>query len=298
MTESPPQGQQGQSAGDPWTVGRLLEWTAGWLRTKGSDSPRLDAEVLLAFVLSCSRIGLYTRFAEEVDDAARGDYRELVRRRGQGEPVAYLTGTKEFFSLPFRVTKDVLVPRPETESLVVRAIDLGRALGAPRIVDIGTGSGAIAVALARSIPQARVTAVDISEEAVAIAQENAAASGVADRVLVLTSDLLGAVPAGETFDLIVSNPPYVREDEFAGLPRDVRDFEPRAALVAGPRGVEPLERIAALAADRLVPGGWLLVEIGPQAASEEVLAHAEHLIPEPTLADAAGRPRVVQARRR
>ncbi|MDA0970991.1 MAG: peptide chain release factor N(5)-glutamine methyltransferase, partial [Planctomycetota bacterium] len=235
------------TAGSPhaeeWTVGRLLEWTTGWLRGREADSPRLDAEVLLASVLGCQRIELYTRFDEVVADEPRAAFRELVKRRGHGEPVAYLTGTKEFFSLSFRVTRDVLVPRPETESLVVRSLDLCRGLAGARIVDVGTGSGAIAVVLARHLPGASITAIDISPQAVAVARENVEAHGVADRVRVLEGDLLSGLPEEATFDLIVSNPPYIREDEFAGLPRDVRDFEPRGALVAGPRGVEPLERL-------------------------------------------------------
>jgi release factor glutamine methyltransferase len=289
------------TAGSPhaeeWTVGRLLEWTTGWLRGREADSPRLDAEVLLASVLGCQRIELYTRFDEVVADEPRAAFRELVKRRGHGEPVAYLTGTKEFFSLSFRVTREVLVPRPETESLVVRSLDLCRGLAGARIVDVGTGSGAIAVVLARHLPGASITAIDISPQAVAVARENVEAHGVADRVRVLEGDLLSGLPEEETFDLIVSNPPYIREDEFAGLPRDVRDFEPRGALVAGPRGVEPLERLAGMAADRLVTGGWLLVEIGPQRASEEVLAAAPHLQAASTLPDDAGIPRIVQARR-
>ncbi len=288
----------GSSRAEDWTVGRLLEWTTGWLRDRGADSPRLDAEVLLAWVLGCQRIELYTRFDEVVADEPRSAFRQLVKRRGQGEPVAYLTGSKEFFSLLFRVSRDVLVPRPETESLVVRGIDLCRARGPVRIVDVGTGSGAVAVALACHLPEAAITAVDISPAAVAIARENVEAHGVEDRVRVLEGDLLAGLPEAETFDLILSNPPYIREDEFAGLPQDVRDFEPRQALVAGPRGVEPLERLAAMAAHRLVPGGWILVEIGPVQASEAVLAAAPHLQAEATLCDDAGIPRVVQARRR
>ena len=287
----------GSPHAEEWTVGRLLEWTTGWLRGREADSPRLDAEVLLASVLGCQRIELYTRFDEVVADEPRAAFRELVKRRGHGEPVAYLTGTKEFFSLSFRVTRDVLVPRPETESLVVRSLDLCRGLAGARIVDVGTGSGAIAVVLARHLPGASITAIDISPQAVAVARENVEAHGVADRVRVLEGDLLSGLPEEETFDLIVSNPPYIREDEFAGLPRDVRDFEPRGALVAGPRGVEPLERLAGMAADRLVTGGWLLVEIGPQRASEEVLAAAPHLQAASTLPDDAGIPRIVQARR-
>jgi len=295
MSESMQENQRGDD--EVWTVKRLLEWTAGWLGSKGVESPRLDAEVLLAKAAGCSRIQLYTRFDEPVDEAVRGVFRALVRRRSAGEPVAYLTGSREFFSLPLRVTPAVLVPRPESELLVVRALDLARDLEAPRILDVGTGSGAIAVAIASQLPRAAVTATDIDPAAVALAGENAAALGVADRVRCLCGDLLEAVPAGETFDLIVSNPPYVREDEFEALPRDVREHEPRSALVAGPTGVEVLQSLVATAAARLAPGGWLLVEIGPPEASSAVVAASDSLVAGPTLADLAGRPRVVQARR-
>jgi len=282
-----------------WTVGRLLTWTTEWLTAKGSDSPRLDAEVLLAHVRGCPRIALYTAFDEPVADGVRARFRELVSRRGGGEPVAYLVGSREFFSLPFAVTKDVLIPRPETEGLVVRAIDLFREAAAPRIADVGTGSGAIAVAVAKRLLQATLVATDISAAALAVAADNAARHGVADRVSFVESDLLAAPDLAGPWDAILSNPPYVREDEFASLPRDVRDHEPRSALVAGPTGVEVVERLARQAVERLAPGGWLLVEIGPAvaAAAEGVIAAVVGLEPAPTLKDLAGLPRIVQARR-
>jgi release factor glutamine methyltransferase len=288
----------GESPLETWTVGRLLEWTSGWLRARTADSPRLDAEVLLAWVLQCDRISLYTRFDEVVASEPRAAFRELVKRRGQGEPVAYLTGRKEFFSLSFHVTPDVLVPRPETELLVVRGIDLCRHLDSPRIADVGTGSGAIAVALARHLPHARITGIDISPAALEVARQNAESHGVAQRVKLLQGDLLGDLPQDEMFDLIVSNPPYIREDEFAGLPADVREYEPRTALVAGPLGIEPLQRLAAMSANWLAAHGWMLVEIGPVELSEQVLLSTPHLQVEKTLLDDAGIPRVVQARRR
>lgn len=289
-----------EAATDVWTVGRLLGWTADWLATRGSESPRLDAEVLLAFVRGCPRIALYTTFDTPVGDAERARFRELVRRRGDGEPVAYLVGSREFFSLPFVVTKDVLIPRPETEGLVVRVIDLFKDAAAPRIVDVGTGSGAIAVAIAKRLPQATLTASDISAAALAVAADNAARQGVGGRVACVESDLLADPALAGPWDAIVSNPPYVREDEVAALPRDVRDHEPRSALVAGPKGVEVVERLARQAGERLAPGGWLLVEIGPAiaAAAEGVLAAVSDLEPAPTLKDLAGLPRIVQARRR
>jgi len=287
-------------ADEAWTVGRLLTWTTDWLGTRGSDSPRLDAEVLLAHVRGCPRIMLYTAFDTVVTDAERGRFRELVKRRGDGEPVAYLVGAREFFSLPFGVTNDVLIPRPETEGLVVRAIDLGRPAAAPRIVDVGTGSGAIAVAVAKHLPRATLAATDTSPAALAVARANAERHDVADRIEFVEADLLADPRLDGPWDVVVSNPPYVRDDEFAALPRDVRDHEPRAALVAGPTGVEVVARLAAEAAARLVPGGWLLVEIGPSTASaaEAVLAAQPGLEPGPTLKDMAGLPRIVQARRR
>ena len=282
-----------------WTVGRLLTWTTDWLTTKGSESARLDAEVLLAHVRGCQRILLYTAFDTPVSDAERARFRELVKRRGDGEPVAYLVGNREFFSLPFAVSPAVLVPRPETEGLVVRVIDLCKPLPAARIIDVGTGSGAIAVTLAKHLPRARLVATDISPAALAVARENAARHGVAERIEFLECDLLSAPQAAGPWDVIVSNPPYVRDDEFDALPRDVRLHEPKAALVAGPTGVEVVARLAADAVGALAAGGWLVVEIGPvvAAAAERALAAVPGLVPGPTLADMAGLPRIVQARK-
>jgi len=284
---------------DVWTVGRLLTWTTDWLTTKGSESARLDAEVLLAHVRGCQRILLYTAFDTPVSDAERARFRELVKRRGDGEPVAYLVGNREFFSLPFAVSPAVLVPRPETEGLVVRVIDLCKPLPAARIIDVGTGSGAIAVTLAKHLPRARLVATDISPAALAVARENAARHGVAERIEFLECDLLSAPQAAGPWDVIVSNPPYVRDDEFDALPRDVRLHEPKAALVAGPSGVEVVARLAADAVGALAAGGWLVVEIGPvvAAAAERALAAVPGLVPGPTLADMAGLPRIVQARK-
>ena len=284
---------------EQWTVGRLLAWTTDWLATRGSESARLDAEVLLASVRGCPRIALYTAFDVPVGEAERARFRELVKRRGEGEPVAYLVGSREFFSLAFAVTKDVLVPRPETEGLVVRALDLGRGAAAPRLVDVGTGSGAIAAALAKPLPQATLAATDISVAALAVARGNAASHGVANRIEFVECDLLADPRLAGPWDVIVSNPPYVRDDEFASLPRDVRLHEPRTALVAGPTGGEVIARLAAEAVTRLAPGGWLLVEGGPTvaAAVEAALTSVAGLVLGPTLKDAAGLPRIFQARR-
>ncbi len=282
-----------------WTVGKLLTWTTEWLGTKGGESPRLDAEVLLAHVRGCQRIMLYTAFDEVMAEEPRTRFRELVRRRGAGEPVAYLVGNREFFSLSFAVTPAVLIPRPETESVVVRAIDLGRGVASPRIADVGTGSGAIAITLAKHLPRATIVASDVSTAALTVARSNAERHAVADRIALVEANLMDNPALDGPWDVIVSNPPYVRESEFSALPRDVRDHEPRGALVAGPRGVELIERLAAEAATRLAPGGWLVVEAGPLVAAdvEAILAATAGLEPGPVIRDLAGLPRVFQARR-
>lgn len=286
---------------ETWTVGRLLGWTTDYLKRHNSDSPRLEAEVLLAHALGCPRIGLYTAFDQEPSEAVRGAFRALVRRRAEGEPVAYLVGRREFYSLSLRVGPAVLVPRPETELLVVAILDLAKAAGnpSPAIADVGTGSGAIAICAAKYLPQARVVAIDTSAAALAVARANAAEHGVAQRIEFLEGDLLGPVEAGRQFDLIASNPPYVRTAEWDSLPPDVRDYEPREALVAGPQGTEVIERLIPQAADRLRPGGHLLMEISPMIheAVCKLLQAEPRLEPQPTIKDLARHPRVVVARR-
>jgi release factor glutamine methyltransferase len=251
---------------ETWTVGRLLGWTTDYLSRHHSDTPRLDSEVLLGESLGCERIELYTRFDEAPDETVRTAFRELVRRRAEGTPVAYLVGHREFYSLAFRVTPDVLIPRPETEFLVIAALDLAKAFHQSdeiAVCDVGTGSGVIAVCLARHLPNCRVTAVDISPEALAVARFNVAKHDVADRIELLESDLLKSVPSDRRFDLILSNPPYVSQAEFDTLAPDVREYEPRDALIAGVSGTEVIEALLPQAAERLRPGGHLLVEISP-----------------------------------
>ena len=288
---------------EAWTVGRLLTWTADYLKGTGSDASRLDAEVLLAESLGCRRIELYTSFHDEPDESVRTAFRELVRRRGAGTPVAYLVGHREFYSLEFRVTPDVLIPRPETELLVVTLLDLARQRDArkrPRIADIGTGSGIIAVCAAKHLPDARVTAVDISEPALEVARGNAIDHGVADSIEWIHSDLLGSLPADRQFDFIVSNPPYVTTAEMQTLAPDVRDHEPRGALEAGPRGTEVIDSLVPEAAKRLTSGGWLLIEIGPSIhdAARAIMESDGRLELGPTIRDLALLPRVLQATKR
>ena len=300
------------STTESWTVGRLLTWTTDFLRGKGADSPRLDAEVLLAHARGCQRIELYTAFEEEPTEAVRTSFRELVGRRAKGTPVAYLVGRREFFSLMFEVTPDVLIPRPETESLVVRTIDLAKSLVAPspnrsqqgrgilEIADIGTGSGIIAITIAKHVKNCHVTAIDISPAALEVAKRNTAKHGVAERIEFVESDLFAAVPSKAKFDMVLSNPPYVATSELAGLTPDVRDHEPHLALDGGAKGTEVIERLIPQAAGRLKAGGWLLMEVGADnAARVEQLAKANSACElAETIKDISNLPRVVQAKRR
>tara|TARA_Y100000588_G_scaffold338286_1_gene380215 strand:+ start:73 stop:960 length:888 start_codon:yes stop_codon:yes gene_type:complete len=291
------------SEDQPWTIGRILTWTTDFFAERGSESPRLEAEVLLAKVRSCSRIELYTSFAEEVDEATRVAYRALVRKRADGTPVAYLVGKREFYSLEFLVTPDVLIPRPETEMVVVAVLDLVKQHPAEertvQVADVGTGSGVLAVCAAKYIPRAQVTAIDVSSAALEIARHNGQQHEVLDHMELLHSDLFTAVPEDRQFDYILSNPPYVSTAEMARLPVDIREHEPHLALHAGPRGTELIERLVSEATDRLAEGARLLIEISPMIAPEveAIITANRHLVFEQTIADHAGLARVAQARR-
>jgi release factor glutamine methyltransferase len=287
---------------DEWTIGRLLQWTADYLQQHGSASPRLEAEVLLAHARGSKRIELYTSFDETAPETLRTAFRALVKRRAEGAPVAYLVGHREFFSLDFKVTPDVLIPRPETEFLVLTALDRIKQRGAGQIevADVGTGSGIIAIAIARQAAQARVTAIDLSAAALAVARENAERLKVAEQITFVQSDLFAALPADQKFDLIASNPPYVSTEEFASLAREVKAYEPELALLAGRCGTSVIERLVPQAAERLAVGGSLLLEISPmlQQPVEQLVAADPRWELGPTLKDLAGLPRVVQATRR
>ncbi len=286
-----------------WTIGRLLTWTTDYLRNHGSDSPRLDAEVLLAHARGCQRIELYTAFDEEAGEEVRVAFREMVRRRAEAAPVAYLVGGKEFFSLHFRVSEDVLIPRPETELLVVSLLDKAKALSSTaetlHIADVGTGSGVLAVCAAKHLPSAQVKAIDISPAALEIARKNANLHNVNDRIEFIEGDLLTALPAEPAFDFIVSNPPYIGDGEFDALPDDVRLHEPRIALTSGPTGTEIIEQLIPQAAERLKPGGWLMIEISPIIATavQQLFANGPRFETAAIVKDHAQHPRVITARR-
>jgi release factor glutamine methyltransferase len=276
----------------------LLDWTTNYLRQKGSESPRLDTEVLLAHALGCKRIDLYARHTEEASEQARQKFRELVRQRVEGCPVAYLVGRKEFFSLEFEVNRAVLIPRPDTECVVDECLRLAKGMAEPAILDIGTGSGCLAVAVAKHHKTARVTAVDISPEALAVASANASKHGVAERIRLLQGDLFAPLPAGERFDFILSNPPYIPHDDIGKLAAGVRDYEPHRALDGGADGFAVFERLIAEAPAYLKANGCLLIEIGsPQEApARERIGRREGYELAKTIHDGSGHPRVLMAR--
>jgi release factor glutamine methyltransferase len=282
-----------------WTVLELLRWTQGHFASRGIESPRLDAECLLAHALGSDRLRLYLDFEKPVEADERARFRELVRRRADERvPVAQLTGRKEFWSLDFEVTPDVLVPRPETEELVAWLLDqLPDREAELSILDVGTGSGAIAVALARELPKARFTATDLSPAALEVARRNAERHAVADRIRFVPGD--GFEPVrGERFAAVLANPPYVAERDAAGLPPELR-HEPRAALFAGPDGTDLLRRLARELPGHLEPGGRVGLEVGSGQADAVAgwLAEAG-LTDVAARRDLSGRPRIVVGRSR
>jgi release factor glutamine methyltransferase len=279
-----------------WTVLELLRWTQAHFAERGIEGARLDAECLLAHALDCDRLRLYVDYDKPVGEAERTRFRELVRRRaGERVPVSLLLGRREFWSLPLRVTQDVLTPRPETETLVAAGLARFPARDAElSILDVGTGSGAVALALASERPKARVTATDVSPAALAVARENALALGLAERVRLLEGSLFAPV-AGERFDLVVSNPPYIGRSAAATLAPELR-HEPALALFGGEEGTEVLRALAEGASGVLAPGGAIALEIDPPQAEAVAgwLAEAG-LVAIETLRDGARRARVVCA---
>jgi len=260
------------------------------------DRARRDAETLLLHVLGCNRAALFARWKEVLTDPALHAVNILIQRRLAGEPVQYILGETEFYGLPFRVTPDVLIPRPETEHLVEKALHSAAKFPAPRLVDIGSGSGAIAVALAHHLPLATVTSIDLSAPALAIAKENAARNG-ADRIRFLQGDLLAPVQS-ERFEVVVSNPPYVPSTDRPTLSVEVRDYEPALALFAGDDGLSIYRHLIPSAHAVLVSGGYLLLEIGfgQQAAVGSLLEQCAFTDIE-FVSDLQGIPRVACARR-
>lgn len=280
-------------SGQPVTVLDYLNRARAFLARHRVDTPRLDAEVLLAHVLECARIDIYAGFDRPLASDEVGRYRALIQRRGEGVPVAYLTGHREFYSLDFRVTPSVLIPRPETEHLVEAALACLPADAAARVLDVGTGSGCVAIAVARHRPRIRMIATDLSRAALEVARENAHRHAVADRVSLAQVDALDAIESPESIRLILSNPPYIAPGERATLPREVRDHEPGLALHAREGGTRLHRRLVATAPGLLESGGALFMEVGPDQA-EEIGALVERTFGNLTVIDdLAGHPRVV-----
>jgi len=249
-----------------WTIKKLLEWVSGYLEQKGVDSPRLSAELLLCYVLGLERIQLYILYDRVVEKPQLDKLRPLIKRAGDHEPIAYLVGRCEFYSLPLVITPDCLIPRPETEHLVEKAILFLRSRpGMQRVLDLCTGSGCIAAAIAKNVQNVQITATDISDAALKTAAANIEKLKLTDKVQLLCGICLNPIIEGldqSRFDLIVSNPPYVSEPEYARLDKNVRDYEPKGALLAGRDGLEVYRRILERVGHFLKTDGALMMEIG------------------------------------
>lgn len=285
-----------------WTILALIRWADERFKKEGLATPRLDAEVLLVETLGMDRVGLYTHFDQPLKPDELARFKKLILRRLRREPIAYILGKREFWSLPFKVTPDVLIPRPETEILVSEALKTqahldGRAL---HILEIGTGSGAISIALAKGLPIARVVATDLSAKALSVAEENAIENGVREQIHFLQGDLFQPLQKGEKFELVIANPPYIPREQISSLMPEVRDFEPRIALDGGVNGLDFFRRALPLVGKFLHSAGWFLVEMGA-GQDQEILKIAEK-IPDLNsfdfIKDLAGIKRVFKARKK
>jgi release factor glutamine methyltransferase len=260
------------------TILEILTLTTELFKKHKIDSPRLEAEMLLAEVLKVPRIQLYVRFDQPLKAAEVDAYRELVRRRGRHEPVQYILGRREFWSLDLQVEKGVLIPRPDTECLVEEALAFAKLRPPTRIAEVGVGSGAISIALATELPEVLVFACDIAEVPLRVAQQNAETHKVADRLTLVHGAGLQALAAHGPFDLIVSNPPYIRRDDYERLPLHIRAWEPAEALVSGDDGLDCIRSLLAdLTPAFLTLGGAFFLEIGD---SEQALALSARLAPQ------------------
>lgn len=279
------------------TVLEIIKRTTDFLAGKGVENARLNAELLVGHALGLKRMQLYMLFERPLSEPELETIRPLVRRRGAREPLQYIVGEMEFFGVNLKLDRRALIPRPETEHLL--ALITEKLSAAPaRILDLGTGSGAIALGLARHYPEAKVTALDVSAEAVELTRENIARNQLADRVTALQSDWFSALDAAARFELVVSNPPYLTAAEAADTAAEIRQYEPSLALTPGVTGMEALTPIIAGARDRLETGGWLALETGiAQHAALAAQLAAQGYTGFESVADLTGRPRFVFARR-
>jgi release factor glutamine methyltransferase len=286
-----------------WNISGILHWASGYFQARGIESPRFTAEILLAHALGTDRVHLYMHHDQPLEKAELAHFKALIQRRLQREPVAYIVGRKGFWSLELDVTPSVLIPRPETERLVEAALRwLSDRASGPTVdvMDLGTGSGAIVLALATEASTHRFFASDLSAAAIDVARSNAAAAGVAGRVLFFVGDWLGAVREGPIFDLIVSNPPYVAASEWAGLQPEIVRYEPRLALDGDEDGLQSYRTIVGEAHHHLKGGGVLMLEIGcdQQEAVRRIVEQSSAYEAYECLKDYSGRDRVVTMRKK
>ena len=280
------------------SIAALVKQTAAAFSQAGIDSPELEARLLLQHVLGLDHVGLILDWQQQPDRAMQERFAALVKRRLGREPLAYIVGEREFWSLPFAVSPDVLIPRPETEWLLEQALAHVRGAQIGHALDLGCGSGVIAVVLALEL-ECKVTAVDCSQGALQQATLNARRHGVADRLNLLCGDFFAVLPANVRYDLLLSNPPYVAAPEMEQLEPEVREYEPHLALYGGKNGLDAIARISRQAGDVLLPGSWLFLEIGANQAeaAQHLFITAPHRYEEVgVLPDLAGRPRVLRAR--
>jgi len=281
-----------------WTVKDVLQWTTDYFRKKDMETPRLDAEVLLAHALKVDRLRLYLDLERPLTPQERTVYRDLIRRRASREPVALIIGVKEFWSLPFKVTRGVLIPRPDTERLVEVVLDEIREKPAPFILEIGTGSGAVAVAIVKECPMAKLVATDLSRVAIAVAAANAETAGLRGSIEFVVADLLEPFAKAAKFDVICSNPPYIPSDVIPTLAPEITCFEPRTALDGGPDGLEVIRRLVDQTPLFLKEGGTLIIEVGEHQAEavREIMSRTGHFTDIQFFSDLTGKSRVVKAR--
>ena len=288
---------------EQWTILKMIKWTANYLSKKGIDTGRLDAELMLAYLLKTDRTRLYMNFDQPLTKDELTSFKKLLERRAKHEPLQYITGQQEFWSLPFKVSPSVLIPRSETELLVEESIkELSNSFPDDEpieILDIGTGSGALAAALASEIKGSKVTGVDISPEAARLARENIETNNLSSSVSILEGDLFEPVK-DKSFHLIVSNPPYIPHDDLKGLQPEVAGFEPLSALDGGDDGLDYYRRIIPESPKHLISGGWLMLEhgIGQSGAIISIFKETDAFTNIESINDLAGIDRVVKGRRK
>lgn len=280
-----------------WTIGAILNWTATYFAGKGIKTPRLDAEILLAHCLDVDRLYLYLNLDRPLLPDERSRFRELVKRRGLREPVALITGKKEFWSISLQIKPGILIPRPETEILVEVVIQEIKENPSPKVLEIGTGSGAVAIALAKDNPRVEVVATDTDFTVLLVAQANAKEAELENAVQFTATDLLDSIRRGAYFDVICSNPPYVPTNIIPTLDPDVRNFEPMRALDGGPDGLDVIRRLAANAENFLNRPGALVLEFGDgqEEAVGRILVSAGFEVIR-IFRDLSGKPRVIKGR--